>query len=143
MCVLELKKFDQLSNEEKLKIAEYLLGALTGRIGAKSEVDLDLIRKHAYEAELFIRLEDAIKIEVPFRERRETYNVVNARKALVFEEFDTNKYVAYAIPYSALPPFPFYALVVIQWHRRGERGYWFIEFSDGRWYKKFEYEADC
>jgi hypothetical protein len=141
--VLELKKFNELNQDEKLKLAQYIIEALTGRIGAKSEVDLDLIRKHAYEEELYIGLENAVKIEVPFKERKELYYVVNARNALVFEEFDTNKYVAYAIPYSTLPPFPFHALIVIQWHRRGERGYWYIEFSDGRWYKKFEREADC
>jgi hypothetical protein len=138
--MLELKELDK---DEKLKLTRYIIEALTGRIGAKSEVDLDLIRKHAYEEELYIGLENAVKIEVPFKERKELYYVVNARNALVFEEFDTNKYVAFAVPYSTLPPFPFYALIIIYLKRAGERGYWYIEFDNGKWYKKFEHEADC
>jgi hypothetical protein len=55
--VLELKKFNELNQDEKLKLAQYIIDVLIGRSGAKSEVDLDLIRKHAYEAELFMRLE--------------------------------------------------------------------------------------
>jgi hypothetical protein len=147
--MLEVKNLDQ---NEKLKVAEYLLQVLAGQIGAKAGVDLELIRKHASDGELYIDIEKAIKIEMLERTRgcgyliTETYDLKSVRNAIVFgkREFDPieaclDKYVLYVVPYSTLPPFPTYASVTI--YRRSTdplipSGYWRIEY-DGGWRKSF------
>jgi hypothetical protein len=157
--MLEVKKWGELNKEEQVSVTRWLLKALTQEgAGAKADLALADLRRHASEGELYIDIEKTIKVEMLERRRgcgytiTEVYILRSVRNAIVLSQYQHDpiepclvKYIVYIVPYSTLQ-LPTFSSVII--YRRSNdplipSGDWRLELGyDGEWRKDFIAEED-